>query len=61
MGTVAVLLPLLISVLEQAPATIEAVKKIWALMSRDAALPTRAEQAKFDDALEAAHTALQNA
>jgi hypothetical protein len=55
---IAVLLPLLISILGEAPQVIAAVQSIWSLASQTTA-PTAAEQAQFDAALDAAHKALQ--
>jgi len=56
---IAVILPLLISILSQAPQVIESVKQIWDLLSDDTA-PSDEEQAAFDLALEEAHKAVQN-
>ena len=55
---IAVLLPLLVSILGQAPQVIESVKKIWDLAKSDKE-PTPEEQAAFDAALEEAHKAVQ--
>ncbi len=56
---IATLLPILVSVLTEAPQVIDSVKKIWALASQNTA-PTQEEQNSFDAALEAAHKAVQD-
>ena len=58
MGSIAALLPLLISILEAAPVVMDDVKKVWHLATTHTA-PTADEQKAFDDALDAAHEALQ--
>lgn len=58
MGAIASLLPVLVSILTEAPQVIDSVKSIWALATQTTA-PTADEQATFDDALDAAHAALQ--
>lgn len=55
---IAVLLPLLVSILGEAPQLIASVQSIWTLASQTTA-PTADEQAAFDAALDAAHKALQ--
>ena len=58
MGFLAELVPFLVSVLNQAPALIEDVKKIWAIATA-ATPPTVDQQAAIDAALEQAHKDLQ--
>jgi len=55
---IATLLPLVISILGEAPQVIEEVKSIWALATQTTA-PMPDEQSAFDSALEGAHNALQ--
>lgn len=55
---IAALLPLLIQILAAMPQTIESVREIWDLFTRETA-PTPEERAAFDAALEEAHKALQ--
>lgn len=56
---IAALLPLLVSILGEAPQVIASVKEIWGLATSSTA-PTPAEQQTYDEALDAAHLALQN-
>jgi Flp pilus assembly pilin Flp len=63
---IAELLPVLLALLREAPAlvatgaeVVEGVKKIWAGVTAEVP-PTADEQAEYDAALLAAHTALQN-
>lgn len=55
---IAELLPILLEVLAKAPGVIESVRQIWTLATQTTA-PTPEEQKTFDDALDAAHKALQ--
>jgi hypothetical protein len=57
-GTIALLLPELITILSEAPSVITNVQKIWDLATATTA-PTADEQVAYDAALDAAHTALQ--
>lgn len=58
MGTITLLLPLLISILKEAPQLAVSVQKIWKLVTAKHA-PTEAEHAAFMTALEEAHKKLQ--
>lgn len=52
------MLPILVSILAAAPQVIEEVRSAWALLtSKEAATPDQQQQ--IDDALDAAHKALQ--
>ncbi len=56
--SIAALLPLLVSILSEAPSVVSSVESIWGLATATTA-PTADEQATYDAALEAAHKALQ--
>ena len=56
---IATVLPLLISILTQAPQVIESVEKIWDMLNRDD-VPSPEEQEEFDRARVAAHKAVQD-
>ena len=56
---IATILPILVSILGQAPQVIDSVKRIWDLLTQTSA-PTADEQAQFDAALDAANKAVQD-
>lgn len=59
MGILSELIPILTSILDEAPKLVDEVKKVWALATSTTA-PTVDEQASIDAAFEAAHKALQD-
>lgn len=59
MGFLAELIPVLTSILAQAPQVVADVKQVWSLATASTA-PTTDEQAAIDAAFEAAHKALQD-